>query len=75
MSKYTKIDKDTCINCGSCSAEAPDIFAEEASGKAYSKLDENTGVTAVKEEWLEDLEYAQESCPTESVLIAEKPFE
>ncbi len=75
MAKYTKIDQPTCINCGSCSAEAPDIFAEEPSGKAYSKLDDNKGITEVSEDLYEDLEYAQESCPTESVLVQETPFE
>lgn len=75
MAKFTKIDKDTCIACGACSGEAPDIFAEDDSGIAYSMLDDNKGITEVKEEFLEDLDYAKESCPTESVKVQEKPFE
>ncbi len=75
MAKFTKIDQDTCISCGSCSAEAPDIFAEEDSGIAYSTLDNNAGITEVSEDLLEDLQYAQESCPTESVLVQDEAFE
>lgn len=75
MAKYTKISKDTCIACGSCSAEAPDIFEEQDDGIAYSKLDDNKGITMVDEELYEDLQFAVENCPTESVLVDEKPFE
>ncbi len=74
MAKFTKIDQDTCIACGSCSAEAPDIFEENGSGVAFSKLDDNKGITEVSEEFLEDLDYALESCPTESVLVQDTPF-
>lgn len=74
MAKFTKIDQDTCIACGSCSAEAPDIFEETSTGVAFSKLDDNKGITEVSEEFLEDLDYAVESCPTESVLVQDSPF-
>lgn len=74
MAKYTKIDQKTCIDCGSCSAEAPDVYAEDSSGKAYSLLDENKGTTEIPEDFLEDVDYAQESCPTESVLVQDTPF-
>ncbi len=71
---YTKIDKDTCIACGSCSAEAPDVFAEDDNGIAYSKLDDNEGKTLVPEEFQEDVKFAEESCPTESVRVSETEF-
>lgn len=74
MSKYTKIDKETCIACGSCSAEAPEIFGEDDAGIAFSMLDDNQGITPVDVELEEDLQYAQESCPTESVRVEENPF-
>lgn len=75
MAKYTKIAQDTCIACGSCSAEAPDIFDELDDGIAYSMLDDNKGITMVDEEFYEDLQFAVESCPTESVLVQDSPFE
>lgn len=75
MSKYTKINQDTCIACGSCSAEAPDLFDERNDGIAYFILDDNKGVTIVPSEFEEDLEFAKDSCPTESVLVQDTPFE
>ncbi len=74
MAKYTKINKDTCIACGACSAEAPDVYAEEASGIAYSILDDNKGITPVDEDLIEDIEFAVEGCPTDSVLVQDTPF-
>ncbi len=74
MAKYTKINQDTCISCGSCSAEAPDLFAERDDGIAYFILDDNQGITIVPEEFEEDLEFATTSCPTESVLVQDTPF-
>lgn len=74
MAKYTKIDQNTCIACGSCSAEAPDVYAENSQGIAYSILDENQGITEISSNFLEDIEFAVESCPTDSVLVSETPF-
>lgn len=74
MAKYTKIDQDTCIACGSCSAEAPDVYAENEQGIAFSSLDDNAGTTVISDDFLEDVEYAVESCPTDSVLVQETPF-
>lgn len=75
MAKYTKINQDTCIACGSCSAEAPDLFEERNDGVAYFILDENKGITIVPEEFEEDLDFAVTSCPTDSILVQETPFE
>ena len=72
MSKYTKIDQDTCIACGACSAEAPDVYSEIAGGIATAG--DNAGTVAIPEEFLEDVEFAQEGCPTESVLVQDTPF-
>ncbi len=74
MAKYTKIKQDTCIACGACSAEAPDVFAELATGIAYSILDDNKGVTELSEDFIEDVEFAVDGCPTESVLVQDTPF-
>lgn len=74
MAKFTKIDQSTCIACGACSAEAPDVYSETATGIAFSTLDENQGSTEIPEDFLEDVEFAQEGCPTESVLVQDTPF-
>lgn len=75
MAKYSKINQASCIACGSCSAEAPDLFDERADGVAYFILDDNKGITIIPEEFEEDLEFAQTSCPTDSVLVQDQPFE
>lgn len=75
MAIFTKINQDTCIACGSCPAEAPDVYGELASGIAYSLLDDNKGITEVPAEFSEDVEYAIENCPTDSILTQETPFE
>jgi ferredoxin len=75
MKKYTIVDQDTCIACGSCGACAPDIFDYDDSGFAYVILDDNTGTVPVPEELLDDLEDAFEGCPTESIKVAEEPFQ
>jgi ferredoxin len=74
MAKFTKINKETCIACGACSGEAPDVYAEDSQGIAYSLLDDNKGQVAIDDEFLEDVEFAQEGCPTESVLVQDSPF-
>ncbi len=75
MAKYTMINQDTCIACGSCSAEAPDVYAEiDGSAIAYSQLDDNKGITLINPDFLEDIEFAVESCPTDSVLVQDSPF-
>ena len=74
MSKFTKINTDTCIACGACSADAPDLFEERSDGIATGILDQNQGTCSVPEEFLEDLEFAQSSCPTDSVLVQDTSF-
>lgn len=75
MTKYTRVDQDTCIACGSCGACAPDIFDYDDEGLAFGTLDGNTGTEEVPEELWEDLEDAWEGCPTESIKVSEQPFE
>ncbi|RST72966.1 ferredoxin [Siminovitchia acidinfaciens] len=75
MSKYTIVDQDTCIACGSCGACAPDIFDYNEEGLSYVILDENTGMAEVPEELYDDLEDACDGCPTDSIKVADEPFE
>ena len=71
MPKYTIVDQDTCIACGACGAAAPDIYDYDDEGIAYVILDDNTGVTEVPEELMEDLEDAFDGCPTDSIKVAD----
>ena len=76
MSKYTFVDKDTCIACGACGATAPDIYDYDDEGLAETIYDGdgNLGVKAIPEELYEDLQDACDGCPTDSILIADEPF-
>lgn len=74
MAKYTIVDKDTCIACSACGAAAPDIYDYDDEGISFVLLDNNEGITEVPEELLEDMEDAHEGCPTESIKIANEPF-
>jgi len=70
------VDKDTCIACGACGTHAPDIFDYDDDGLAENILtgDENKGVVEVPEELLDDLDEAQQGCPTASIHVDQHPF-
>lgn len=74
MSKYTIVNKETCIACGTCESIAPDIFAYDEEGISYVILDDNKGIEAVPEEFVADLEDAEEACPSESIKVGIRPF-
>lgn len=74
MSKYTIVDKETCIACGACGAAAPDIYDYDDEGIAFVILDNNQGIVEIPDELLDDAENAFEGCPTESIKIANEPF-
>lgn len=75
MAKYTCVDTDTCIACGSCGAVAPDIFEYDDEGVAYNHRDGNTGTGVIPKDLEDDLEDAFYSCPTESIQVSDTPFE
>ena len=75
MAKYTIVDKDTCIACGACGAAAPDIYDYDDEGIAFVILDDNTGTAEVPEDLLEDMQDAFEGCPTDSIKVADEPFD
>lgn len=75
MSKYTIVDKETCIACGACGAAAPDIYDYDDEGIAFVVLDDNQGMVEVPEILHEDMMDAFEGCPTDSIKIAANPFE
>ncbi|RYM05371.1 ferredoxin [Sporolactobacillus sp. THM7-7] len=74
MTKYTIVDKETCIACGACGAAAPELFDYDDEGLAFSLLDRNQGNTPVPDEALDDLFDAYEGCPSESIRLSDKPF-
>ncbi len=74
MSKYTIVDKETCIACGACGAAAPDIYDYDDEGIAFVVLDDNQGEIEVPEILYEDMMDAFEGCPTDSIKVADSPF-
>ncbi|WP_026702171.1 ferredoxin [Salibacterium aidingense] len=74
MACYTKVEKETCIACGTCGAIAPEVFEYDDSGFSQSVLDNNKGVQAVPEEVAEDVEEAYEGCPSGSIKLNDTPF-
>ncbi|MCI1858910.1 MAG: ferredoxin [Sporolactobacillus sp.] len=74
MSKYMRVDQNTCIACGACQATAPDLFDYNEDGLAFSLIDDNQGIRPIPDDLLEDLADAYEGCPTESIQLADHPF-
>ena len=76
MAKYTWVDKDTCIACGACGATAPDIYDYDDEGLAevIYEGDANRGIQAIPDDLLEDMQDACDGCPTDSIRIADEPF-
>ncbi|AWB44170.1 ferredoxin [Paenibacillus sp. CAA11] len=76
MAKYTWVEKDTCIACGACGATAPDIYDYDDEGLAevIYEGDANRGVTEIAEDLYDDLQDACDGCPTDSIKVADEPF-
>ncbi|MEH7589164.1 ferredoxin [Priestia megaterium] len=74
MRIYTKVDQDTCIACGACGATAPDIFDYDDEGIAFVLIDKNQGTVPVPNKLEEDVQEALEGCPTDSITVANEPF-
>lgn len=74
MSKYVKVDQETCIACGSCGDIAPDLFDFLEDGTSYVILDDNSQRKEVPLELYDDLQEAIENCPTDSIKIYETPL-
>lgn len=74
MARFTCVDQDTCIACGACAGVAPDIFDYDDEGFSFSILDDNQGITPIEGDLEDDLMDALDGCPTESIKVAEEPF-
>ncbi|KAB7707341.1 ferredoxin [Bacillus aerolatus] len=75
MAKYTIVDKETCIACGACGSTAPEVFDYDENGLSFVMLDNNQGTAEVPDDLFYDLEDASLGCPTESIKIADEPFD
>ncbi|GAB1155705.1 MULTISPECIES: ferredoxin [Paenibacillus] len=76
MSKYTWVEKDTCIACGACGATAPDIYDYDDEGLAEVIFDgdANQGIKAIPDDLFDDMQDACDGCPTDSIKVADEPF-
>ncbi len=74
MEKFTIVDRETCIACGTCGSTAPDIYDYDEEGKSFVLLDNNQGNTEVSDELIDDMIDAYEGCPSDSIKISEEPF-
>lgn len=62
------VDKDTCIACGACYNDVPEVYASDDEGFAYALPEIADDVPAdLQEKAREGLA----SCPTESIKIEE----
>lgn len=71
---YTKINREACIACGLCQIYAPTLYEYDEHGIAYTKKDNNQGVTPVAEDELAGFRRAYTHCPTGAVLRSDVPF-
>jgi ferredoxin len=61
LNMRAEVDKDLCIGCGACIGICPEVFSFNDDG--YSQAIEKE----IKEEDVEKVEEAIESCPTEAI--------
>lgn len=58
-----KVDKDTCIGCGLCTAVCPSIFRMDDDGKSVAKYEELSNETLI------DAREAESQCPVGAISI------
>lgn len=75
MCKYTIVNQETCISCGSCESIAPELFAYNDEGLSYYIGDNNQGNVPVEGDYVYDLLDAHDECPTGSIKVADEPFD
>ncbi len=78
MSKYTWVEKDTCIACGACGATAPEHLLTIMMMKGLAEVifdgDANQGIKAIPDDLFDDMQDACDGCPTDSIKVADEPF-
>ncbi|TRM12600.1 ferredoxin [Lentibacillus cibarius] len=75
MPRFTIVDQETCIACGACGVTAPELYDYNDEALAYHILDDNQGTAKIPEDLEDDALDAYEGCPTDSIKIADSPFD
>jgi len=61
MARKVTVDKDACIECGSCFDNCPDVFEPDADGKSQVKKGAKLNNPCVQE--------AADNCPAEAIKV------
>ena len=73
-----RVKKDTCIGCGACTVIADNIFqiGDDGLAEVINPIDNNhEKVAVIKEEDIENVQDASESCPTGAIELIENEEE
>lgn len=73
-----RVKKDTCIGCGACTVIADNIFqiGDDGLAEVINQIDNNNEkVAVIKEEDIENVQDASESCPTGAIELIENEEE
>lgn len=75
-----RVKKDTCIGCGACTVIADNIFqiGDDGLAEVINPIDNNNNnekVAVIKEEDIENVQDASESCPTGAIELIENEEE
>lgn len=73
-----RVKKDTCIGCGACTVIADNIFqiGDDGLAEVINPIDNNEEkVAIIKEEEIENVCDASESCPTSAIELIENEEE
>lgn len=66
--KKIKLDNETCIGCGACTAVCSEVFEFDEEG--YAKvIDENDDFESLNDEIKEEVTDALEGCPVSAISI------
>lgn len=74
MAYFTKVEQTTCIACGLCGINAPNVFVYNEAGLAYSLIDQNQGRIKIARKNIKDVIEAFISCPSESIMLQKESF-
>lgn len=73
-----RVKKDTCIGCGACTVIADNIFqiGDDGLAEVINQIDNNNEkVAVIKEEDIDNVQDASESCPTGAIELIENEEE
>lgn len=73
-----RVKKDTCIGCGACTVIADNIFqiGDDGLAEVINPIDNSEEkVAIIKEEEIENVRDASESCPTSAIELIENEEE